>query len=303
MRWLTSRYDLALRRPWPGIGVRRRGWIVSAAKDGVTGFGDCAPLPLLGRNGFAQATACAIETALCDRAARAAGVSLARWLNPNAASRVQVNAAFPGSAGASPARPPVRAGCPRSQVIKLKLPGDVAEALRRIEQAGAATLRLDANRGFSFEDAATLLRAIADFPIDHVEEPLRDPTLSALLALQAMVPFPIAVDESLDELGIEAVLSSGLRRIVVKPMVLGGPQRTREIAGRAAAAGIEVVVTTAMDSAVGAWMAAHVAAAVDTGLAHGLDTARWLAEDVAPGPEPVAGWLDIPDRPGLGVVP
>ena len=295
MRWLTTRYDLALRRPWPGIGVRRRGWIVSAAKDGVTGFGDCAPLPLLGRNGFAQATACAIETALCDRAARAAGVSLARWLNPNAASRVKVNAVFPGSAGASPARP--------LQVVKLKLPGDVAEALRRIEQAGTATLRLDANRGFSFDEAATLLRAIADLPIDHVEEPLRDPTLSALLALQAMVPFPIAVDESLDELGIDAVLSSGLRRIVVKPMVLGGPLRSLEIAGRAKAAGVEVVVTTAMDSAIGAWMAAHVAAAVDTGLAHGLDTARWLAEDVAPGPEPVAGWLDIPDRPGLGVVP
>ncbi len=298
MRWLTTRYDLALRRPWPGLGVRRRGWIIRVTRDGVTGFGDCAPLPLLGRNGFVQATACAFETALCDRAARAAGVSLARWLNPGAADRVRVNAVFPGSAGASPAP---AAG--RSQVVKLKLPGDIDEALRRIERAGTATLRLDANRGFSFDDAATLLRAIASLPIDHVEEPLRDPTLSTLLALQAMVPFPIAIDESLDELGVEAVLSSGLRRIVVKPMLLGGPLRTLEIAGRAEAAGVEVVVTTAMDSAVGAWMAAHVAAAVGNGLAHGLDTSRWLAEDVAPGPEPVAGWLDIPDRPGLGVEP
>lgn len=291
MRWLTTRYDLALRQPWPGIGVRRRGWIVRVIDDHGSGVGDCAPLPLLGRNGFAAAVTCAIETALCDRAARAAGLPLARWLNPHAARRVRVNGVSPGGLATS------------ADILKLKLPGDVQGALKVIEAARAPMLRLDANRGFSSDDATTLLRAIAHLPIEHIEEPLREPTLPGLLDLQALVPFPIAVDESLAELGVKAVLSSGLRRIIVKPMLLGGPLRTLEIAGQAQIAGIDVVVTTAMDSAVGAWMAAHVAAALDNGLAHGLDTARWLAEDVAIGPAAVNGWLDIPERPGLGVQP
>lgn len=287
MHWLTTPYDLPLRRPWPGIGVRRRGCILRVSRDGVSGFGDYAPLPLLGREGLGAAMTCAIETALCDRAARAAGVPLSRWLNPNAARRVRVNGVFSGS----------------GDILKLKLPKSVDEALRLIERAAArpVSLRLDANRGFSFDDAAILLRAIASLPIDHFEEPLHAPTLAGLQELQALVPFPIAVDESLTGLGIEAVLGSGLRRIVLKPALLGGSLRSLEIAGQAATAGVEVVVTTVLDSAFGAWAAAHLAAAVDGGLTHGLDTSRWLAEDLALGPHAVEGWLEIPERPGLGV--
>lgn len=285
MRWLTTPYRLALRRPWPGIGLHRHGWIVSAAEDGPVGHGDCAPL----WGELPAAIACAMETALCDRAARARGVPLARWLNPDCAMRVRVNRAL-------------ESGGTHSEVTKLKLPAHLPEALHLIDQT-PGTLRLDANRAFSFDDAARLLRAIADRDIDHFEEPLRDPTIPALLALQALVPFPLAVDESLGALGVDAVLAAGLRRLVLKPVLLGGPLPVLEIAGRARAAGAAVVVTTAMDSAVGAWAAAHLAAAVNNGLAHGLDTSRWLTEDVAPGPEPVDGWLDIPERPGLGVTP
>jgi L-alanine-DL-glutamate epimerase-like enolase superfamily enzyme len=286
MRWLTTPYRLPLRRPWPGLGLYRHGWIVAVTEGGITGYGDCAPL----WGEISAAVVCAIETALCDRAARQAGVPLARWLNPRCGLRVAVNEVLPGSAGILPA-----------QVVKLKLPPNVDDALRLIEST-PGTLRLDANRAYSFDDAARLLRAIADRPIDHFEEPLREPNVADLMALQALAPFPIAVDESLTGLGVDAVLEAGIRRLVLKPMLLGGPLRVLEVAGQARAAGAGVVVTTAMDSAIGAWAAAHLAAAVDDGLAHGLDTSRWLAEDLAVGPAPLDGRLEIPELPGLGVV-
>lgn len=327
MRWLITPYDLPLRRAWPGIGAGRRGWIVRIADGDLTGYGDCAPLPALGTEDFdeaakalgdtlphvaigvppsevaaafppaehlarwrawcrgAPAAACAVDTALCDLAARAAGRPLAEWLDGAAAKRVRVSSVLERQGDAP---------------VKLKLPPDLGEALRLIEMT-PGPLRLDANRGYSFDDAAALLRAVRDLTIDHVEEPLRHPTLPALAALQALVPFPIALDESLLELDLDAVLHSDVRRLVLKPVLLGGPLRTLDIARRVRQAGIEAVVTTALDSAVGAWMAAHVAAAVNNGLAHGLDTSRWLAEDVAAGPAARDGWLEMPERPGLGV--
>lgn len=327
MQWLITPYDLPLRRPWPGIGTRRRGWIVRLDDDGVTGFGDCAPLPALGTEDFAAAeaalhetlphvaigvpqpavaagfhpdqhlerwrgwcqrapaAACAIDTALCDLSARASGRPLSAWLDGAAAERVKVSGI--GEAGPG-------------QAVKLKLPADVGAAIRLAEQT-PGPLRLDANRAFSYDEAAALLKAVRHLPVEHVEEPLRQPTVTALEELQRLVPFPIAIDESLGQLGLEAVLQSDLRRLVLKPVLLGGPLRTLAIARRAMRAGREVVVTTAVDSAVGAWMTVHLAAAVNNRLAHGLDTARWLAEDVAAGPSPAGGWLDIPQTAGLGV--
>jgi hypothetical protein len=63
-------------------------------------------------------------------------------------------------------------------------------------------------------------------------------------------------------------------------MVLGGLCPALGLA----ATGSELVVTTTVDAAPGRWMAAHLAAALDSGLAHGLDTGGWLAEDVGAGP-------------------
>lgn len=304
-------YDLPLRKPWPGIGERRRGWIVAiTSRGGVTGYGDCAPLPALGSEDFAAAeavlrqslplavlgapppeiataftpaqhlqrwrrccheapaAACAIDTALCDLAARTAGVPLAQWLNGGAARRVRVWS------------------------DKLKLPRDLDEALRLID-ATPGRLRLDANQAYGFDDAVTLLQALRHREVDHLEEPLRAPSLAELAVLQRMADFPIVLDESFAGFGVEAVLHSRLRRVVLKPVLQGGPLRTLELAHRLRSGGIEVVITTAVESAIGAWAAVHVAAALDNGLAHGLDTARWLAEDVAPGPVVRDGWVEI----------
>ena len=93
-----------------------------------------------------------------------------------------------------------------------------------------------------------------------------------------------------------------MRRLVLKPARIGGIRATLALAAAAKAAGMDVVVTSVVDSAVGVAAAAHVAAALG-GPAHGLATSAWLAADVAAPPAIVAGRLQLAELPGLGLSP
>jgi o-succinylbenzoate synthase len=334
-------YALPLVRPWVAasatIEVRRGALLALEDADGVVGWGDCAPLPSSGEAGqervFADLAALvrglpdrdghdvldslaafvspevrwAAETALLDLEARRRGLPLARLLSDHAKDMVPVNAAL------GPLDPECAARAEEAleqgfaiAKIKVGLGPLVAEvtALRSLVRRtdGRLRLRLDANRAWNETDARRFLEAVERLPIDGVEEPLAAPTASALAALQAAIPFALAVDESLPHLGAEAVLGA-VRRLVIKPARLGGVSATLALAARALDAGMEVVLTSVVDSAVGVAAAAHVAAALPPGPAHGLATLAWLAEDVADGPSVVAGQLDLGMGAGLGLVP
>ncbi|MBU0751342.1 MAG: o-succinylbenzoate synthase [Gammaproteobacteria bacterium] len=329
-------YCLPLKRPWIAAAAtltERRGALLHlTAEDGCAGWGDCAPLPS-GGNAEAVlsslADCCcrpasadfqklpsevrwAIETAEADIAAQNQGVPLARMLDADAPLDIAINAALgPLDAGAA-----VRAKEALGQgyaIGKLKvgigLPDTELARLHEVIDAtqGRLRLRLDANRAWTQSAAERFLAAIADLPIDAVEEPLAMPTPDKLAALQVALPYAIAIDESLLQFGTEALSAllavRAVRRFVLKPARLGGIAATRAIAAKAQAAGIEVVLTSVVDSAIGVTAAAHLAAAISPALAHGLGTSAWLAADVATPPRIVAGRLLLPAAPGLGVAP
>ena len=152
--------------------------------------------------------------------------------------------------------------------------------------------------------AIRFLDAVADLPIDGVEEPLAEPSVERLRWLQKRTPFALAIDESLFELGPERVFDlRAARRLVLKPARIGGFGASLRLAERAAAAGMEVVITSVVESAIGVAAAAQLAAALGAGIAHGLATGPWLAEDVAPPLVLSEGFLRLPECPGLGVAP
>lgn len=333
-------YRLPLLRPWVsargGFAVRE-GWLVRLETDaGLTGYGDCAPLPQAGTEtlecaaarlaamaaelagmapqaaldsldaGAADAPAarCGLETALLDVLAQQAGLPLARWLNPLSSSSVKINAVIGALDREAVARALAAAEAGHA-VLKLKVGVFPPKAeLARLRDLAAslpvgAALRLDANRAWSEAEAGAFLGRLAGLPVESVEDPLADPGLEGLQRLQAGVPFPLAVDESLLALGVDALLARRpVRRIVLKPMVLGGLRPALALAHRAREAGMECVVTTTVDSAVGVRAALHLAAAVANGLAHGLATSAWLARDVGSPPPPEPG-----SAPGLGMRP
>ena len=168
--------------------------------------------------------------------------------------------------------------------VKLKVgTRTVAEDLRLVRSIGeelgdGICLRLDANRAWSYEEAAEFVRGTLRF--EYLEEPLTEPARMPDLVREFGVP--LALDESL--MGMEPGELDGhryARAVVLKPTLLGGISRTLRMAGRALHLGMTPVLSSAYESGVGT--AALVALAARVGerpIPAGLDTYRALAEDV-----------------------
>ena len=334
-------YALPLVRPWVAAKATialRRGMLVAVTDgDGVTGWGDCAPLPSSGEAGHEHAFAAlkaaatalpgravdaiepegiaapearwAVETALLDLTSRRLGLPLHCVFGSGNVKSVAVNAAL------GPLDPPCVARAKSAAaagfaIAKIKVGIDSVEVERlRLCDLVAATdgrlrLRLDANRAWTEREAERFLGGIAHLPIDGVEEPLTSPSLAALTRLQRVVPFALAVDESVTEFGAAALFATrAVRRLVVKPGRIGGLAATMRLAGQARIAGIELVITSVVESVIGVTAAAHLAAALGGDATHGLATSSWLAEDVAPPPLISEGRLWLPEGAGLGIDP
>jgi o-succinylbenzoate synthase len=329
-------YAIPLQRPWKcarGDTVLRRGWLVRIEDaEGAHGWGETAGLPGAGtetaelaeaalREAIARlpglspaearralpgrerpAARCGLECALLDLEARRAGVPLYRHLRPGAAPEVQVNA-FVGAVDEELGARLAAAHARGFEVAKLKLATAPLEAELPLFFAAVSDLpaglrlRLDVNRGWTTAEAERVLPQLAGLPIEAMEEPASDADGEALARLQAMVSFSIALDESLAAWPEDGPLP--VRRQVLKPMVVGGPSRLLALALRPRT---ESIVTSSVDTAVGLWLSAHLAAALGNGLAHGLDTASWLSTLLGPAPAP-GGRLRLPERPGLGFEP
>lgn len=329
-------YRLPLRRPWISRHGRmdwREGWLFHLKTEDLEAVGDCAPLPEAGTETLAEAEAwlkrgipavagkapadlmrrmdadagippavrCGLETALLDLLSQRQGIGIARWLNPEAVTEVRVNANLGALDDFVLERIDAVEG---SSVIKLKLglapAGVEIERLLRLGERlpDGLRLRLDANQAWGLEEAIRFVEAVKDLPVESIEEPLAVPQISSLRRLQRSTPVPIALDESLVRFDPGELLPDPpVRRVCLKPMVLGGARAALMLARRFHEAGMETLVTTSIDSAVGVWTAVYLAAALGqagAGLAHGLATSRWLAEDLARPPRIENGVVRLP---------
>ncbi len=255
----------------------------------------------------------AVETALLDLAARQARLPLRQWLTAQTADQIAVNAALGVLDGGALQRLH-HSRHQGYQVFKFKV--GVLELATERQQLRALLmalspgqqLRLDANQAWDWATARQFLTAIAALPgapegIDALEEPLRQPTVATLAALQAHTAIPLAMDESLAGQWADCDIANlPVRRLVLKPGVIGGLRPTLALAQQALAAGIEPVLTSLVESAAGLWAQAQLAAALPCALTHGLATATWLAADLGAPPLPQNGVIRLPAESGSGFV-
>ena len=305
--WLP--YALPLKSPWQTsrgeLGARKGRLLRLQTADGLTGWGDCAPLPDFGIT-EKSATAFAEECAYLDLVAQHAGLPLNAWLNGEPAiANIAVNRNFGPILKSDPGLF-IQAAEEGFSVIKLKVGlhalADEIAGLQRLagDLPPRLSLRLDANRAWHFAEAQNFIAACAGLPIECLEEPLAEPTPVFLAKLQSTAAFPLAIDESVNLLDTQFFRHPPVRRIVIKPARHGGLLACVELALRAHASGLEVIVTSSLESACGLLACAHLAAAVAPDAVHGLATADWFAEDTGTAPAIVGGRLPLPLGPGLG---
>ncbi|OBF16812.1 o-succinylbenzoate synthase [Mycobacterium sp. ACS4331] len=243
----------------------------------------------------------------------------AAWLNsgieaafvgvpPPRRDRVAINATVPAVPASAVAD--VLARFPGAQTAKVKVaePGQtLAEDVARVEAVRALVpvVRVDANAGWSVDDAVAAIGALtANGPLEYVEQPCR--TVAELAEVRRRVGTPIAADESIRraEDPLHVVRAGAADVAVLKVAPLGGVSSMLRIAEQI---DIPVVVSSALDSAVGIGLGVRAAAALPT-LSHacGLGTGGFFIEDVvdpADAPTPVDGFLPVrtvvPDRARL----
>ncbi|ATO64445.2 o-succinylbenzoate synthase [Mycobacterium avium subsp. hominissuis] len=212
--------------------------------------------------------------------------------------RIPINATVPAVPAA--AVPDVLARFPGARTAKVKVaePGQtLADDVARVNAVRdlVPTVRVDANGGWSVDEAARAARALsADGPLEYLEQPCA--TVGELAELRRrpdMPEVPIAADESIrkadDPLAVVRARAADIAVLKVAP--LGGISALLDIAARI---DIPVVISSALDSAVGIAAGLTAAAALPMlGHACGLGTGGLFVEDVADVAAPVDGALPV----------
>ncbi|WP_062908961.1 o-succinylbenzoate synthase [Mycobacterium avium] len=253
--------------------------------DGPAGWGEFGAFVEYGPPEAAHWLASAVESAY-------------RPAPPVRRDRIPINATVPAVPAA--AVPDVLARFPGARTAKVKVaePGQtLADDVARVNAVRdlVPTVRVDANGGWSVDEAARAARALsADGPLEYLEQPCA--TVGELAELRRrpdMPDVPIAADESIrkadDPLAVVRARAADIAVLKVAP--LGGISALLDIAARI---DIPVVVSSALDSAVGIAAGLTAAAALPMlGHACGLGTGGLFVEDVADVAAPVDGALPV----------
>ena len=197
--------------------------------------------------------------------------------------RIPINATVPAVAAARVTEVLARFPGARTAKVKVAEPGQrLADDVDRVNAVRGLvpTVRVDANGGWSVDQAAEAAAALtADGPLEYLEQPCA--TVDELAELRRRIDVPIAADESIrkaaDPLAVVRAQAADVAVLKVAP--LGGVSTLLDIAAQI---DIPVVVSSALDSAVGIAAGLTAAAALpELGHACGLGTGGLFVEDVA----------------------
>jgi L-alanine-DL-glutamate epimerase-like enolase superfamily enzyme len=167
-------------------------------------------------------------------------------------------------------------------------------------------LAVDCHWRYSVSDVVKVARALEPFRLLWLEDPVPPESVEALRAVSSRIRIPIATGENLYLFeGFREILQTHTVGIVTPDLQkVGGLAVASQIAQFADAQTIPVAPHN-ISSPVGTLTSAHLCAAIPNFLVlefHASDVPFW--DDLVEGiPKPIVqkGWIQLPDKPGLGV--
>ena len=245
----------------------------------------------------------AIDIALHDLWGKRLGQPLYRLfgLNPSALPLTSFTIAIDEpSAMAQRAR---ESGYP---ILKVKLGGGRDEEIvAAIRKATDATLRVDANAGWSRDEAARLIPRLAEQGLELVEQPLAAEDIEGLRWLRKRmkaegVQVPIFADESVRTSRDVALLAGAVDGVVIKLMKTKGIREALRAIHTARALDMQIMLSCMIETSVGVTAAAHLAPLCDY---VDLDGPLLIKNDPYHGLQYQGARMILPQGPGLGVEP
>ncbi|MDL2226182.1 mandelate racemase/muconate lactonizing enzyme family protein [Deltaproteobacteria bacterium OttesenSCG-928-M10] len=184
---------------------------------------------------------------------------------------------------------------------------DVANTRAVREAIGAqGRLRVDANEAWNVFTAKNMIRRLAEFDLEFIEQPVDCRSLAALKQVRDASPVPIAVDQgaySLEEV-YEACRTQAADVLVLSPHETGGAANFKKAAAIGEAARVPVCLHGQFTTALTDVFHHHLALTLPN-LTDGNQIMHQLLVDnllSAPDMTPVRGRVGLPEGPGLGLV-
>jgi L-alanine-DL-glutamate epimerase-like enolase superfamily enzyme len=185
------------------------------------------------------------------------------------------------------------------EILKVKMGSEndrsVLETVRRMTDR---PVRVDANEGWTLEDALERLRWLQEMGVELVEQPLPADQLDEMRELKKQSPLPLIADESVARADDIPRLAEAFDGINIKLMKCGGLGEAVRMIHVARAHGMSIMLGCMVESSLAITAAAHIAPLVDYA---DLDGNLLITNDPFIGAEVRQGKLVLPSVPGLGV--
>lgn len=194
-------------------------------------------------------------------------------------------------------------------IIKVKLGKNATDDIERIKKIRQAIgsdikLRIDANQGWSYDDAVIALTALGEFDIEFCEQPMRKWNDELLPALCKLSPIPIMADESVfTHHDAERIIRNhACAYINIKFAKSGGIREAIKINEVAEKNNIACMMGGMLESRVALTAKVHFAMAKNNIRFHDLDTCLLghLTDPVIGGVTYSGMHLQLSDAPGIG---
>ena len=181
--------------------------------------------------------------------------------------------------------------------VKVGFDGDV-DFIRAMRGVFGGAIRVDANEGWSPDEAVDRLKELEQFDIELCEQPIRSGQHEDLARVTASTSIPVFADEDVSLASDVVALKGVVNGVNLKLRKCGGIREMMAAINTARACELGVMIGCDLDTGVAVTAGAHVAGLVDFA---DLDGPTLLAEDPFPGLAYDKGRMILPDVPGLGV--
>jgi len=319
---------LQLQNPWRiAHGVSTERSTVILERDG--GYGEAAIVPYLGESSAeilaaidslslgraksddadvrgdaigslaSRGAQCALDLASLDAEGQIRGEPLWKVLGVNTVAPIETSFTI---AMDTPDEMATRARAADASILKLKMGGSDDEAcVEAVRGVTNARLRLDANGGWSREEAARLIPRLARFKIELVEQPLAVEDRDGFAWLRAQqTGVPVFADESVSSVADVNAVAESVDGVVIKLRKFGGIRPALAAIERARTLGLRTMMGCMIESSIAVTAAAHLALRCDLA---DLDAPLLIRNDPFIGLTYRGSAVQLPSGAGIGAVP
>ena len=181
--------------------------------------------------------------------------------------------------------------------IKLGTDNDI-EIVRALRKETGSTIRVDANSGWTVEEALEKIPVLKDLGVEFIEQPLPKDDRDGLKILFERSSLPLIADESCVSEKDVAACRGLFHGINIKLTKCGGITPARRMIADARKSALLVMVGSMNESTIGSAAIAHLLPLIDY---VDMDGPLLLAQDLATGLTFDHGLVTISDSSGLGI--